>query len=80
MVSGEVPVVVSMLYYIFSNDLEADLNLLLQKFSSRITGVVNNDEDGALIERLVEAARSNLVNFNPANYKFVYLKNQVWRL
>lgn len=49
MVSKEVPVVGSTLYYIFSSDLEADLNLLLQKFSSGINRALNNDEDRALI-------------------------------
>lgn len=63
MVSKEVPVLGSMFYYIFSNDLEADLNLLLQKFSSRINGVVNNDEDGALIRTVGRSSPFKLSEF-----------------
>lgn len=49
MVSKKILVAGSMSCYIFSNVLEADPNLLLQKISSRVTGIVNNYEDGAPI-------------------------------
>lgn len=53
----------------FSNDLEADLNLLLQELNSRINGVMNNGEGGALIRMVGTSSPLKLHFFNPANYK-----------
>ena len=61
--SKVVPVVGPMLYDIFSNDVEADLNLLLQKFISRINGVLNNDEDRALIRTVGRSISFKLSEF-----------------
>lgn len=63
MVSEEVPMVGPVFYDIFSNDLEADLNLLLQNFISRFNGVLNNDEEGALIRTVCRIIPFKLSEF-----------------
>lgn len=66
MVSKKLLVAGSMSCYIFSNDLKADPNLLLQKFSSRINGIVNNDKDGALISTVCTSSL-----FKPSEFSFI---------
>lgn len=63
MVSEEVPVVGPVFYDIFSKDLEANLNLLLQNFISRFNGVLNNDEEGALIRMVCRSIPFKLSEF-----------------